>query len=120
MRKTLLALALVAPFFASALTGCSCNNTDALREHTADATAAVKRDSGAIASGIIEGLKRKGPLDINAASRKDLEALPGITPELARHIIDGRPYKESEDLYRKHILTRAQYNRIRAQIVAHH
>jgi DNA uptake protein ComE-like DNA-binding protein len=99
------------------LAGCSCNNTDAIRERTADVTAAAKRDSKAIASGVIEGLQRKGPWDINSASAKDLESLPKITPALAHAIIDGRPYKKTSDLYHRHILTKDQYNRISSQIL---
>jgi len=101
---------------AGVLTGCSCNNTESLKEHTANATAAAKRDAGAIAGGIVEGLERKGPLDINSASPKQLEALPGVTPPLALAIVDGRPYAEPADLTRKRVLTKPQYNRIKAQI----
>lgn len=101
---------------AGLMTGCSCNNTQALKEHTADVTAAAKRDAGAIAGGIVEGLERKGPLDVNGASTKQLETLPGVTAPLARAIVDGRPYAEPADLTRKHILTKPQYNRIKAQI----
>ena len=100
------------------LIGCySPSNTDALREHTADATAAAKRSAGAIAKGIAEGLARKGPLDINTASSKQLQALPGITPALAESMVRGRPYDDSSQLVRKRILTKPQYNRIRSQIV---
>jgi DNA uptake protein ComE-like DNA-binding protein len=101
---------------ACVLTGCSCNNTQSLKEHTADVTAAAKRDAGAIAGGIVEGLERKGPLDINSATSKQLETLPGITPPLAHAIVDGRPYADPKDLTRKHILTKPQLERIRAQI----
>jgi DNA uptake protein ComE-like DNA-binding protein len=101
------------------LTGCnSPSNTDALRERTADATAAAKRNAGAIAKGIAEGLARKGPTDINTASAKQLQGLPGITPMLAKSILAGRPYENTSQLVRKRILTKPQYNRIRAQIVA--
>jgi DNA uptake protein ComE-like DNA-binding protein len=99
------------------LSGCYSNNTDALREHTADATAAAKRDAGAIAAGVIEGLARKGPIDINRASSKDLQKLPGITSDAASAIIAGRPYDDTSQLVRKHIISRPQYNWIRAQIM---
>jgi DNA uptake protein ComE-like DNA-binding protein len=99
------------------LSGCYSNNPDALREHTADATAVAKRDAGAIAKGIVEGLARKGPTDINSASSRDLQKLPGITPEQAEAIIGGRPYDNSSQLVRKHILSQAEYTRIRDQIV---
>lgn len=79
-------------------------------------TAAAKRDAGAIAGGIVEGLQRKGPLDLNSASPKQLETLPGITAPLARSIVDARPYTDTEELYRNHILTKPQYNRIKSQI----
>lgn len=103
-----------------AITGCSCNNTDSLREHTADATAAAKRDAGAIASGIVEGLQRKGPLDINSATEKQLESLPGVTERLADAIVAGRPYEDSSQLYKKHIVTHEEYDRIKAQIMTKH
>lgn len=99
------------------LSGCFSNNPDALREHTADATAAAKRDASAIAKGIVEGLARKGPTNINSASSRDLQKLPGITPEQAEAIIAGRPYNDSSQLVRKHILSQAEYSRIRNQIV---
>ena len=101
------------------MAGCrSPQNTQAIQERTADLTAAAKRDAGAIAKGVAEGLARKGPLDINTASRKQLEALPGITPALARGIEAGRPYDDPRQLYKKHVLTKAQFNRIQSQVVA--
>lgn len=98
--------------------GCnSPSNTQAIKERTADATAAIKRDAGAVAQGIAEGLKRKGPLDINTASESQLEALPGISAKQAKAVIASRPYDDVSQLYKKHILTKAEFNRIHAQIV---
>ena len=99
------------------LSGCFSNNTDSLREHTADATAAAKRNAGAIARGVAEGLMRKGPLDINQASQKQLATLPGITPELADAIVKNRPYASTPELVRKHVLSKPQFNRVKAQIL---
>jgi DNA uptake protein ComE-like DNA-binding protein len=98
------------------LGGCSPNNTESLERRTADATAAAKRDAGAIARGVAEGLKRKGPWDINAASATDLETLPGVTPELAGKIVEKRPYAATRDLVRKHVLSSAEYDRVKNQI----
>lgn len=99
------------------LSGCfDSNNTRSLQQHTADATAAAKRDAGAIARGVVEGLTRKGPTDINTASPQDLEKLPDVTAADAQAIIAGRPYDNTSQLVKRHILSRAHYHKIRAQI----
>lgn len=100
------------------MAGCSPSSTQSLQERTADATAAAKRDAGAVARGVAQGLARKGPLNINTASESDLKKLPGVTPELASAMIAHRPYSATHDLVRKRVMTAPQYNRIKAQIVA--
>jgi DNA uptake protein ComE-like DNA-binding protein len=39
-------------------------------------------------------------IDINSASEKDLESLPGIGSVIARRIIESRPYRTVDDLQR--------------------
>jgi len=39
-------------------------------------------------------------VDLNNASAKNLETLPGVSPAIARHIIAARPYSTVEDLAR--------------------
>ncbi|MFO0959321.1 MAG: MBL fold metallo-hydrolase [Isosphaeraceae bacterium] len=39
-------------------------------------------------------------IDVNRASQEELESLPGVTPEIARRIVDGRPYESVEELRR--------------------
>src|ERR1700748_1609601 len=89
------------------------NNTRSLQQHTADATAAAKRDASAIARGVVEGLTRKGPADINTASAQGLRNVPGITAAKAEAIIAGRPYENTSQLVKRYILSKAQYNNIR-------
>jgi DNA uptake protein ComE-like DNA-binding protein len=102
---------------ALSLAGCS-PNTDTLQQHTADATAAAKRDAEAITKGVAEGLARKGPVNINTASEKDLTTLPGVTPEMATTLIAKRPYSSTRDLVHKRVVSSAEYDRIKSQIVA--
>jgi DNA uptake protein ComE-like DNA-binding protein len=55
-------------------------------------------------------------LDLNGASRRRLEQLPGITPTLAAQIVEGRPYEEPEDLVRRNILTERELRRIEDRV----
>jgi DNA uptake protein ComE-like DNA-binding protein len=102
------------------LTVCGCApsgpSPDQIRHDTATATAAAARATKAIAQGIVEGLKTKGPLNINRASKEQLETLPGIDGAAADRIIAGRPYQNSEELPRRHIISRAQYHQIATKI----
>ena len=89
---------------------------DQVRQHTATATAAVARNGKAIAQGIVEGLRTKGPININRATKVQLVTLPGIDETAADKIIAGRPYKNSAELTSRRILTRAQYKQIATKI----
>jgi DNA uptake protein ComE-like DNA-binding protein len=99
------------------LSGCfSPGNTDSIQQHTADATAAAKRDAGAIARGVAEGLARKGPLNINTASATQLTTLPGVTPEMASAIVANRPYNATRDLVHKRVMPSSEFDRVKNQI----
>lgn len=103
-----------------ALAGCSpaSRSPDAIRQNTANATAAVARNTKAVAQGIVEGLRAKGPININRATKENLETLPGIDSAVADRIIAGRPYKDSIELSRRHIISKAEYDRIADKIEA--
>jgi DNA uptake protein ComE-like DNA-binding protein len=100
------------------IAGCAPNNTQSLQEHTADATAAAKRDAEAITKGVAEGLVRRGPLNINTASERELGKLHGVTPEMAATMVAKRPYGSTRDLVRRRVMSSAQFDRVKGQIVA--
>jgi len=93
-------------------------NSQDLKERTAEATAAAKRDAKAVAAGIKEGWSRDKPLDLNSAAKEDLTALPGISVADANRIIDGRPYDSPNDLLSRRILPKAKFDQIADRVKA--
>ncbi len=55
-------------------------------------------------------------IDLNRAPLRKVEQLPGITPSMARRIVDGRPYEEADDLVARGVLTPRELDRIRDRI----
>jgi DNA uptake protein ComE-like DNA-binding protein len=86
--------------------------TPAPRAGTAPATAPAAPVAAAAAA------PKAALVDINHATKEELDALPGIGPVRAEAIIKGRPYKGKDELLRKNVLPSNVYEGIKDRVVA--
>ncbi len=52
-------------------------------------------------------------VNINTATKEQLDVLPGIGPVKAQAIIDGRPYKKTEDIMKVKGIKQGEFNKIK-------
>ncbi|MGA7350707.1 MAG: helix-hairpin-helix domain-containing protein, partial [Acidobacteriaceae bacterium] len=83
------------------------------------AAANAEREASDVARGVKAGLHngKGGGVDLNSASRADLETLPGVTATTARRIEDNRPYGTPHDLVRKGVVSEAEFDRMSGNVV---
>ena len=60
---------------------------------------------------------QQGSLDLNAATKRELQSIKGIGPILAKRIIAGRPYKTIDDLLKVKGIGPKKLERIRPYVV---
>jgi len=72
----------------------------------------------AIAMLAAPALAQANLLDINSATKDQLDALPGIGGARADAIIKGRPYKGKDDLVNKKVIPQNVYDGIKDRIIA--
>lgn len=87
------------------------------------AAANAEREANDVAKGVRAGIHngkdKDHAIDLNSASRADLETLPGITPTAARRITANRPYDTPHDLVSKGVVSQSEFDRIAGEVVTH-
>ena len=96
---------------------CTNQSPDQIRQKTAEETAAIKRDSKAVAQGLKDGLSSKRSVDLNKAPKDDLASLPGMDARRADRIIAERPYANTHQLVTRRVLTEDEYSQIQDRVV---
>jgi len=96
---------------------CTNQSPDQIREKTAEETAAIKRDTKAVAEGLKEGIGNKRAVDLNKAPKDDLAALPGMDSHKADRVIAERPFANTHQLVSRHILTEDEYAEVQDKVV---
>jgi preprotein translocase subunit SecD len=72
----------------------------------------------AAVEGFFEGWFAPEPVNVNRASERQLEKLPGVTAQEAQRIIGARPYHDKRELVKKGAITESAYARIKNDITA--
>jgi DNA uptake protein ComE-like DNA-binding protein len=112
--KSLAALTLVAGLLSAPLAFAQGSSTTGAAETKAPATTTEKSKSTKSTS----SHKSAPKVDLNSASREALVKLPGVGEAIADKIIAARPFKSKDELVSKSIVTKAEYQKLSAHVIA--
>jgi competence protein ComEA len=98
--------------------------TEQIKEGSKVAAVELKKDAKeaakqtkAIAEGVKEGLQTPDkPVNVNSASKVQLQTLPGVDEETAGRIIAGRPYHTRDELGTRGVVSPDEFQAIKDKI----
>ena len=118
------------------ISACSNQDTEKTKQEAAKATEQIKegskvaavelkkdakeaaKQSKAIAEGVKQGLSAPDkPVNVNSATKAQLQTLPGIDEETAGRMIAGRPYHTTDEVGTKGAVSPDQFTAIKDKIV---
>ncbi len=82
-------------------------------EAAAPEKAAVTKKSAAPAKAAPAKLAPGEKVNINTATKEELDKLPGIGPVKARRIVEGRPFDKIEDIMKVKGIKKGEFNKIK-------
>jgi DNA uptake protein ComE-like DNA-binding protein len=99
--------------------------TEQIKEGSKVAAVEIKKDAKeaakqtkAAAEGVKEGLATPDkPVNVNSASKVQLQTLPGVDEQTADRIIAGRPYHTRDEIGTKGALSPDEFNAIKDKVV---
>lgn len=115
--------------------GCSTQDTEKTKQEAAKATQQIKEGSKvaavelkkdakvaveqtkAAAAGVKQGLQADDPpVNVNKATRTQLQTLPGVDEETADRIVNGRPYHTRDEIGTRGVVSPDEFNAIKDKI----
>ena len=121
-RNLLLALALsgslIAPAMAQTAAPSAPSATTPARPATPAPTAPAAKPAAPAAATAAKPAPAAALIDINTATKAELETLKGVGAARSEAIIKGRPYKGKDELVDKKILPKNVYDDVKDKIIA--
>jgi len=115
--------------------GCSSQDTEKTKQEAAQATEQIKEGSKvaavelkkdakiaaqqtkAVAAGVKQGLQTDDPpVNVNKATKTQLQTLPGVDEDTADRIVAGRPYHTRDEIGTRGVVSPDEFNAIKDKI----